>query len=237
MIEAPKFSETLWEWRTFCKTFHKSLLSTIRVLPVKFDRPTKMTDNYVWTPNCNLNIKLREQDLKIKQLLGSQLCRTEDTLGVSTYAELWTTEVFSFPISIFLMKRIAEGLKIDNISKISRGADDKEKFIELLQSQSNSVKVLSISKNRQQHLLPIDESLQFQEHKDLEKLATTIEVSHVLSPEDVYTLSVEHPRFDMVRAAIPMLMRNVDKQVYRGMVFMNYLQVVKMWGLGKKIFD
>ena len=36
----------------------------IQKLPVKFDRPTKMTDNYVWTPDCSLNIKLREGDLK-----------------------------------------------------------------------------------------------------------------------------------------------------------------------------
>jgi hypothetical protein len=69
MNEAPKFSETLWGWRAFSKTFQKSLLNMIRVLPVKFDRPTKMTDNYVWTLNCNLNIKLREQDLKIKELV------------------------------------------------------------------------------------------------------------------------------------------------------------------------
>jgi hypothetical protein len=73
MNEAPKSSETLWEWRAFSKTFQKSLINMIRVLPVKFDRPTKMTDNYVWTPNCNLNIKLREQDLKIKELLDLNL--------------------------------------------------------------------------------------------------------------------------------------------------------------------
>lgn len=56
----------------------------------------------------------------------------------------------------------------------------------------------------------------------------------MLSPEDVYTLSLEHSSVEMVRAAIPMLMRNMEKRVYRGMVFMvftNYLQVEKMWGL------
>lgn len=134
------------------------------------------------------------------------------------------------------MKRIVQGLNIGNLSKSSRRTKDKDQFIELLQSQSNSVKMLSVVKNRQQHLLPVDGNLKYKGNKDLEKLVT-IEVSHVLSPEDVYTLSVDHSSVEMVRAAIPMLMRNMDKRVYRGMVFTNYLQVVKMWGLEKKIFD
>src|SRR5918994_7619484 len=117
MNEAPKFSETLWEWRAFSKTFQKSLINMIRVLPVKFDRPAKMTDNYVWTPDCNLNIKLREHDLKIKELIGSQPCYMDNTLGITTYAEQWTTEVYSFPISTSLMKRIVKGLNIGNLTK------------------------------------------------------------------------------------------------------------------------
>jgi hypothetical protein len=28
----------------------------------------------------------------------------------------------------------------------------------------------------------------------------------------------------------------MDKRAYRGMVFMNYLQAVKEWGLNKKMF-
>ena len=65
----------------------------------------------------------------------------------------------------------------------------------------------------------------------------TVEISHLASPEDVSTLSIEHPSIDMVIAAIPKIMRDVDKQIYRGMIFMNYLQAVKIWELGKKIFD
>jgi hypothetical protein len=133
------------------------------------------------------------------------------------------------------MKRIVQGLNIGNLSKSSRRTKDRDQFIELLQSQSNSVKVLSIVKNRQQNLLPVDRNLKYKGNKDLEKLVT-IEVSHALSPEDVYTLSV-HSSVDIVRDAIPMLMRNMDKRVYRRIIFTNYLKVVKIWGLGKKIFD
>ncbi len=114
MNVTPKFSERLWEWRLFSNILHKSLLNVIQELPVKFDRPTKMTDNYVWTPDCNLNIKLREQDLKIKELIGFQPCKMDNALGTTTYAEQWTTEVYSFPIPTLLMKRIGKGLGIRN---------------------------------------------------------------------------------------------------------------------------
>lgn len=54
----------------------------IHELPVKFGHPTKTIDNYVWTPDCSLNIKLREQDLKIKELTGFQPCYINNTLGI-----------------------------------------------------------------------------------------------------------------------------------------------------------
>ena len=208
----------------------------IHELPMKFDRPTKMTDYYVWTPNCNLNIKMREQDLKIKELMGSQSCYTDITSWSTIFAEQWTTEVYSFPISTFLMKRIVQGLNIGNLSKTLHMAKDKEQFIELLQSQSNSVKVLPIRKEREQHLLPIDENLKDKGHKESEKLVT-LEISHVLSPENVHTLSIEHSSIDMIRAAKYKLMRYMNRQVYGDMVSMNYLQAVKLWGLDKKIFE
>jgi hypothetical protein len=87
----------------------------IHELPVKFGHPTKMIDNYVWTPDCSLNIRLREQDLKIKELTGFQPLYKDNTLGITIYAEQWTTEVYSFPISTFLKKRIVEGLDIRNV--------------------------------------------------------------------------------------------------------------------------
>ena len=76
----------------------------------------------------------------------------DNSLGITTYAEQWTTEVYSFPISTSLMKRIVKGLKIGNVTKSLHMADNKEQFIELLQSQSNSVKILSIVKEREQRL-------------------------------------------------------------------------------------
>ncbi len=208
----------------------------IRELPAKFDSPTKMTDNYVWTPDCNLNIKLRDQDLKIKELIGFQPCHRDNTLGITTYAEQWTTEVYSFPIPTLLMKRVAEGLGIRNISRSLPLVADKKQFIEVLQSHSNSVRILSIFKQREQRLLTIENDHKDKVDNEVAELVT-VEISHLASPEDVSTLSIEHPSIDMLVTAIPMIMRDVEKQIYRGMIFMNYLQAVKIWGLSKKIFD
>jgi hypothetical protein len=236
MDGTPKFSEKLWEWRLFSKTLHRSLLNVIQGLPVKFDRPTEMTDNYVWTPDCNLNIKLREQDLKIKELIGIQPCETDNIIGTITYIEQWTTEVYSFPIPTLLMKKIGEGLGIGNISRSLPLLENKDQFIELLQSHSNLVRILSIFKQREQRQLSIENDPTDKCYNGQEELVT-VEISHLASPEDVLTFSIEHSSADMVVAAIPKIMRDVNKQIYRSMKLMNYLQVVKVWGLGKKIFD
>src|ERR671918_1234288 len=223
MNENPKFSERLWEWRLFSKTFRKSLTNVMHELPLKFDRPTKMTDNYVWTPDCNMNIKLRDQDLKIKELIGSQSCHMDNTLGITTYAEQWTTEVYSFPIPVLLMKRIGKGLGLKSMASSLCLIGDKEQFIESLQSRSNSVRIISVHKQREQRLLPIEDDLKEKVSKGLGELVT-VEISHLKGPEDVSTLSIEHASIDNVIAGIPKIMRDADKQTYRGMIFMNYLQ-------------
>ena len=205
-------------------------------LPLKSDRPTKMTDNYVWTPGCNLNIKLRDQDLKIKELIGSQPCNMDNALGVTTNAEQWTTEVYSFPIPALLMKRIGKGLSLRNMSRSLRLIEDKEQFIESLQSQSNSVRIISVFKQREQRLLPNENDPKEKVNNGLGELVT-IEISHLAGPEDIFTLSIEHASIYKVIAAIQEIMRDADKQAYSGMIFMNYLQAVKIWGLGKKLFN
>lgn len=236
VIGNPKFSETLWEWRLFSNRFHKTDLGAIRKLPLKFDRPTEMIDNYVWTPDCNLNVKLREQELKIKELLGFRSHHLGNTLGITSYIERWTTEVYSFPIPAFLMKRVLRGLNISNMPKFLHTVEDKDQFINLLQSQSNSVRVLSIFKQREQHLLHMDEDLKEKgDNKELGR-SVTVEISHLARPENVFTLSIEDRAIDNVIAAISKIMGSTDKGIYRGMLFMNYLQAVKVWGLGKKMF-
>jgi hypothetical protein len=158
----------------------------------------------------------------------------DNALGVTTYAEQWTTEVYSFPISVLLMKRIGKGLSLRNMSRSLRLIEDKEQFIESLQSQSNSVRIISVFKQREQRLLPIENDLKEKVNKGLVELAT-IEISHLADPEDVFTLSIEHASIDKVIAAIPKIMRDADKQTYRGMIFIELFTSSKNMGTRKKI--
>lgn len=77
--------------------------------------------------------------------------------------------------------RIVQELNIGNLSKSSRRTKDKDQFIELLQSQSNSLRVLSIIKARQQHLLPVDGILKYKGNKDLEKFGSSLHLKLSLS--------------------------------------------------------
>lgn len=237
MSEDPKFSEILWEWRSFSKKYQKSLLNELRDLPVKFDRPTKMTDNYVLTPNAILNTKLRDKDLKIKQLLDSRLCYWDDTYQKRTKVEQWITEIFGFPISTFLLKRVTIGLNINGVPESLPVASNKEQFIASLQSLSNSVKVVSVSKEREQHLLPVNVDRYKSGSRETSELVT-VEISRLTSPEGVASLSIEHSNVYAVEAALSKIMKSINgKDPKRSMISMNYLEAIKVWVLGKKLFD
>lgn len=236
MRENPKFSEILWEWRSFSKTFQKDLLDELKDLPVKFDRPTKMIDNYVWTPASILNTKLRDKDLKIKQLLDSRLCHWDDTSQKRTKVEQWITEIFGFPISTFLLKRIIIGLNINGIPESLPLVSNKEQFIASLQSLSSSVKVVSVSKDREQHLLPVNIGRYKSGGGEPSELVT-VEISRLTSPEEVTSLCIEHSNIHAVEAALSKIMKSIDgKDPNRNMICLNYLEAIKVWALGKKLF-
>ena len=63
----PVFKETLWEWRSFGKV-DPNIYNNISSLPIKAAKPTKILDRYLCKADCEVNIKLRDEDLKIKSL-------------------------------------------------------------------------------------------------------------------------------------------------------------------------
>jgi len=221
MSENPKFSEILWEWRSFSKKYQKSLLNELRDLPAKFDLPTKMIDNYVWTPNYILNAKLRDKDLKIKQLLDSRLCHWDDNSQKGTKVEQWITEVFGFPISNFLLKRVTMGLKINGIPQSLSLVGNKEQFIASLQSLSGSVKVVSMSKEREQHLLPVNVDRYKSGGGGETSELVTVEISRLTSPEEVASLSLEHSNIYAVETALSKIMKSIYGKDPKGRIVLN----------------
>lgn len=209
-------------------------MDRIENMPVEADRPTRMTDNYVWMPDCSSNIKLRERDLKIKHLANSWPCHLDDPSRKTTYFQQWTTEEFSFPISASLMKKISKELNINYIPGTLPLITDKERFVALLQSLSNSLKVVSVFKEREQHLFPIDGNNNYK--KEI-SACVTIEISHMTDPEEVTSIRIEHTNINKVPAAVSKIMIGIDRKIYRDMIFMNFLEDVKVWALDKKLFD
>ena len=96
------FKETLWEWRSFGR-LDPSAYDSISTLPVKAGKPIKMLDRYLCKADCEVNIKLRDKDLKIKSL----------QYKTNTGIEQWTTQVYNFPISASLFKVITSALKLE----------------------------------------------------------------------------------------------------------------------------
>jgi hypothetical protein len=95
-IENPVFKETLWEWRAFDIRVHPDICRKILNLPIKDGKPIEMLDRYICRVGCDINIKIRDQDLKIKNF------HEKTHIGV----EQWTTEVYNFPVSAALFENI-----------------------------------------------------------------------------------------------------------------------------------
>ncbi len=109
-IDNPVFKETLWEWRAFDIRVEPDICRKILNLPIKAGKSIRMLDRYICRVGCDINIKIRDQDLKIKNLNDN----------THTGIERWTTEVYNFPISAALFGNITKALKIDLPGRVIR---------------------------------------------------------------------------------------------------------------------
>ena len=85
-VDNPVFKEILWEWRAFAIKVDPNICRNILDLPLKDGKSTKMLDRYICRLGCDTNIKIRDKDLKIKNLHD----KTHEGI------ERWTTEVYIF---------------------------------------------------------------------------------------------------------------------------------------------
>jgi hypothetical protein len=81
-----KFKETLWEWHRFSLKVDLGILRKICSLSEKSSKPTKMVDNYLFRSGCEINLKIRNEDLRIKKLVKKR----------SKGIEQWRTEAYQF---------------------------------------------------------------------------------------------------------------------------------------------
>src|ERR1700739_4656507 len=180
-VDNPVFKEILWEWRAFATKVDPNICRNILNLPLKDGKSTKMLDRY----NCRLgydtNIKIRDKDLKIKNLLD----KTNEGI------ERWTTEVYNFPISAAIFRNITKTLNIDLPDRAIR---DGQQLISILSNVRASVQIISVQKRRELHVWPYDD-----------RNGATIELTQISIPEKVMTISIEHPDLEKVTRALEYL--------------------------------
>ena len=204
--DKPKFKETLWEWRTFGNRADSNLLRNILRLPITDGKSIKMQDRYLCRVGCDVNIKIREEDLKVKNFH-------------KTYAgiEQWTTEAYGFPITAAMFTSITKALKIE-IPK--RAIKDGKQLVSVLSQAAPSVQVISVQKRRELHVWPTGDTD-----------GATIELAEISTPEKVITISIEHRNLEKVSKALEYLQLPSPS-----MKVLNYVDCLKVWTEGKKLF-
>ena len=135
-----------------------------------------MLDRYICRVRCDINIKIRDEDLKVKNLHG------KTHAGI----ERWTTEVYDFPDF-----NITKALKMDLPGRAIR---DGKQLMSILSQVTPSVQVINVQKLRELHVWPSGDAD-----------GATKELAEISTPEKVVTISIEHRHLDKVNKALEYL--------------------------------
>src|SRR5215469_3662522 len=120
-------------WRAFAIKVDPNICRNILDLPLKDGKSTKMLDRYICRLGYDTNIKIRDKDLKLKNLHD----KTHEGI------ERWTTEIYNFPISAAIFTNITKSLNLDLPERAIR---DAQELISILSKVTPSVQIISVQK-------------------------------------------------------------------------------------------
>ena len=224
--EQPLYTETLWEWRAFGEYIEPNLQRAVRTLQKKSNKSTKFQDQYLWIPNCDINLKLRGDELRIKQLLNS------DSTDVAI--QQWMTQAYQFPVSVNIIKRLVGNVPDIDLSfpeLLDQKMIGKNKFLSDLQTLSIILKqrkypMLTVKKDREMYIWY---------DKDYDEVeGVTIEIAKISEPEMLYSISLEHHSIKSVKSALSYLNISVDS--HPEMKPLSYLEVIEYWFDGRRLY-
>ena len=200
-----------WEWRGFGPADEK-LLRVLEALPMKFPDAQVITDEYLWSPRCRTNVKLRLGDLKLKRLV-----RVEREL------ELWLEdpdENYAFPIEQEPLLALFEALGVES-APVPGHPLEREELLALLERHATDVRVVSVDKSRRQHefTAPVAGAAE-------SGSAVTVELAEIYAPERILSVGLEHERLEAVAHARDVLA--LETQMRR----LNYFEALKIWAEG-----
>ncbi|MGC2571633.1 MAG: hypothetical protein WA364_08985 [Candidatus Nitrosopolaris sp.] len=206
-VDNPVFKEILWEWRAFAIKVDPNICRNILNLPLKDGKSTKMLDRYICRLGYDTNIKIRDKDLKLKNLHD----KTHEGI------ERWTTEVYNFPISAAIFRNITKSLNIDLPERAIR---DGQELISILSKVTPSVQIISVQKRRELHVWPSDD-----------RNGATIELTEISIPEKVMTISIEHQDLEKVTKAVEYL-----QLTSHSIRVLSYVDCLRVWVEDKSLF-
>jgi hypothetical protein len=206
-VDNPVYKEILWEWRAFAIKVDPNICRNILSLPLKDGKSTKMLDRYICRLGYDTNIKIRDKDLKLKNLHA----KTHEGI------ERWTTEVYNFPISAAIFRNITKSLNIDLPERAIR---DGQELISILSKVTPSVQIISVQKRRELHVWPSDD-----------RNGATIELTEISIPEKVMTISIEHQDLEKVTKALEYL-----QLTSHSIRVLSYVDCLRVWGEDKSLF-
>ncbi len=200
-----------WEWRGFGHADEK-LLRVLEALPMKFPDAQVITDEYLWSPRCRTNVKLRLGDLKLKRLV-----RVEREL------ELWLEdpdENYAFPIEQEPLLALFEALGVES-APVPGHPLEREELLALLERHAPEVRVVSVDKSRRQHEFAAPPVGAVESGS-----AVTVELAEIYAPERILSVGLEHERLEAVAFARDVF--DLKSQMRR----LNYFEALKIWAEG-----
>jgi len=159
-----------------------------------------MLDRYICRLGYDTNIKIRDKDLKLKNL------HDKKHEGI----ERWTTEVYNFPISAAIFRNITKSLNIDLPERAIR---DGQELISILSKVTSSVQIINVQKRRELHVWPSDD-----------RNGATIELTEISLPEKVMTISIEHQDLEKVTKALEYL-----QLTSHSIRVLSYVDCLRVW--------
>ena len=194
-----------WEWRGFGR-LPGALGDRVRALAPLFPDSQVVTDRYLWSPGCGINLKLRFGDFKIKRCLdlaGGGLAKWQEDPG----------ENYSFPLAAGVFAEVVSALG-GSAGAADESIKSEAELLELAGAVIPDLRLVEIAKERWQYRAPgLEEGI--------------VELVQISSPEEIASVSVEHESEEGVRE----IMETLGLPGELGSL--SYLEVLEIWGNGK----
>ncbi len=193
-----------WEWRGFGRT-SPSFQSWFQELPsLTLPNEHALRDEYLWTPGCVHNVKLRYDALKFKRFLAR-----EESFERWLEAE---SDFLPFPLSSKHL-HVLESLLNTRLPSVPNQPIDRDIFLQLIAQAHPPIYLIPVLKQRQLHrwMLPNGEAL-------------IVEWTHILRPRRVETVALESENLVALRQAFATL-----KPMLTALRPMNYVQALGEW--------